>query len=114
MEMGNELLSSVGAPDMDTSGYQVSDLDNVEINWENDQLDVFKPGIDTPSHPSKFNEFSDGFNRENPLLIDEDQDMENSPPPHPTTPVSERPTQPPVWMRSRPFGTRIESVPDFV
>ena len=101
MEMGNELLSSVGAPDMDTSGYQVSELDNVEFNWENDQLDVdaaFKPGIVTHSYPSKFNEFSDGFNAENPILIDENQDMENSPPPHPTTPVSERPTQPPVWI----------------
>ena len=30
-EMRDELLSSVGAQDMDTSGYQVSDLDYVEF-----------------------------------------------------------------------------------
>ena len=35
MEMKDEVLSSVGAQDMDTSGYQVSDLDNVEFQWEN-------------------------------------------------------------------------------
>ena len=36
---------------MDTSGYQVSDMDYIEFYWENDQLDVdavFRPGIDTP------------------------------------------------------------------
>ena len=35
---------------MDTSGYQVSDLDNVDGYWENDQLDVvtvFRPGMGT-------------------------------------------------------------------
>ena len=49
MEMRNEVLSSAGAQDMDTSGYQVSDLDGFEFYWENDQLDVdavFRPGID--------------------------------------------------------------------
>ena len=51
MEMRDEVLSGVGPQDMDTSGYQVSDLDDVESYWENDQLDadaVFRPGIDTP------------------------------------------------------------------
>ena len=34
-EMRDEVLSSVGAWDMDTSGYQVSaDLDDVEFYWE--------------------------------------------------------------------------------
>ena len=51
---------------------------------------------------------------ENPILIDEEQDKENSPPPRATTLVSERPTQPPVLIRSRPFGTKIENVPDYV
>ena len=40
MEMRDEVLSNVGAQDMDTSGYQVSDLDDIELYWENDQLDV--------------------------------------------------------------------------
>ena len=50
-EMRDEVLSSVGAQDRDTSGYQVSDLEDVDFYWENDQLDVdvvFGPGIDTP------------------------------------------------------------------
>ena len=52
LEIRNEVLSIVGAQDMDTSGYQVSDLDDADFYWENDQLDVdavFRPGIDTTS-----------------------------------------------------------------
>ena len=52
---------------------------------------------------------------EEPILIDEERDKENSlSPPHPTTPVSEKPTQPHVLMRSRPSGKRIENVLDYV
>ena len=32
MEMRDEVLSSVGAQDLDTSGYQVSDLEDIEFN----------------------------------------------------------------------------------
>ena len=49
-EMRDEVLSSVGAHDLDTSSYQVSDLEDIEFNWENSQLDmdsVFRPGIGT-------------------------------------------------------------------
>ena len=51
MEMRDKVLSSVGAQDLDTSSYQVSDLEDIEFNWENSQLDmddVFRPSIDTP------------------------------------------------------------------
>ena len=51
MKIRDEVLSSVGTQDMDSSEYQVSDLDDVEFYWENDRLDVdadFEPGIDTP------------------------------------------------------------------
>ena len=51
MEMRDEVLFSVGAQDMDTSSYQVSDLEDIEFIMENSQLDmdtVFRPGIDTP------------------------------------------------------------------
>ena len=34
MEMRDELLSEVGAQDLDTSSYQVSDLEDVEFNWD--------------------------------------------------------------------------------
>ena len=50
-EMREEILSSVGAQDLDTSSNQVSHLEDKELNWEKSQLDidaVFGPGIDTP------------------------------------------------------------------
>ena len=50
LKKAHEVLSSVGAQDMDTSGYQVSDLDDVDFYWKNDPLDgdaVFRPGIDS-------------------------------------------------------------------
>ena len=95
MEMRNDVISSVGEQDLDTSGYQVSDLVDVEFYWETDQLDVdaiFRPGIERPFSPSTFNKFEMSSIDENPILLDNEQDMENSPPPHPTAPVSERPT----------------------
>ena len=100
---------------MDTSGHQVSaDLEDVEFYSENDQLDVdalFRPGIDTPSSPTTFYDLEMGGSAENPILLDEEGDKQNSPPP---TPVSERPTRPPALLRSRPFGTRKENIPDYV
>ena len=113
-EMRDDVLSSVGAQDMDKSDYQVSDLDDVEFYWEIDQLDVdadFRPGIDTPFSPTAFDDLEMGGSAENPILLDEEEDMENSPA---TTPVSERPTRPPALLRSCPFGTRIKNVPDYV
>ena len=53
MEMREEVLSSVGAQDLDTSSYQVSDLEDIEFNWEESHSDmdaVFRPGIETPFH----------------------------------------------------------------
>ena len=111
MEMRDEVLSSVGAQDLDTSSYQVSDLEDIEFNWENDQLDldsVFRPGVDTHFSPTAFDDLSmEGT----PIVLDGEEDKENAPP---TTPVSERPTKPPRLLRSRPFGARIENVPDYV
>ena len=49
---------------------------------------------------------------ENPILLDQEEDKQNSPP-STTTPVSERPTRPPALLRSRPFRTRIENFPDY-
>ena len=115
MEMRDEVLCSVGAQDLDTSSYQVSDLEDIEFNWENSQLDmdsVFRPGIDTPFSPTVFEDLMKGDGSvENPIVLDEEQDKENAPP---TTPVSERPTEPPRLQRCRAFGARIENVPDYV
>ena len=94
---------------MDTSGFHVADLEDIEFHRENPALNrdaVFRPGIETPFSFSTFQMCSMA---EKQLLIDEEKDKENSPP-IPTTPMSERRTQPPVLMRSRPFGTKIENV----
>ena len=114
MEMSNEVLSIVGAQDLDTSSYQVSDLEDIEFNWENSQLDmdsVFRPGIDTPFSPTVFDDLLMGDGSvENPIVLDEEEDKENAPAP----PESVRPTEPPRLLRRRAFGARIENVPDYV
>ena len=115
MEMRDEVFSSVGAQDFDTSSYQVSDLEDIEFNWESSQLEmdaVFRPGIDIPFSPEIFDDLSMEGSVENPIVLDEEEGKENAPPP--STPESVRPTDPPTLQRSRPFGTRIENVPDYV
>ena len=114
-EMREEVLSSVGAQDLDTSSYQVSDLEDIEFNWENDQLNLdaaVRPGIDTPYSPTTFDNFLMGDGSvENPIVLDEEEDKDNA---APTTPESVRPTEPPRLQRSRAFGARKETVPDCV
>ena len=116
MEMRDEVHSSVGALDLDTSSYQVSDLEDIEFNWENSQLDmnsIFRPSIDTPFSPTVFDDLLMGDGSvENPIVLDEEQDKENAPPP--ATPESVRPTEPPRLLRNRAFGARIENVPEYV
>ena len=116
METRDEVLSSVGAQDLDTSSYQGSDLQDIEFNWENSQLDknvVFRPGIDTPFPPTTFDDLSTREGSvENPIVLDEQEDKQNSPPP--STSESVRYTEPPRLQRSLSFGARLENVPDFV
>ena len=90
-EMRDEVLLSVGAQDMDTSGYQVSaaDLAIVEFYWKNDQLHLdagFRPGIVTPFSSRAFDDLEIGAPAENPILLAEEEDKKNPPPT--TTPVS--------------------------
>ena len=101
MWMQDEVLSTVGAKDIDSSGYQMSDLDDIEFHWDDPVLDmdaVFLPGKDTLFSHSMYTNFQMGSMSENTILIDEEKDKGNSPPPLPTTPVAERPTQPPVLI----------------
>ena len=115
MEMREEVFSSVGAQDLDASSYQVSNLEDIEFNWEDSQLNmdaVFRPGIDTPFSPTTFDDLLIGDGSvENPFLLDEEEDKENA---ALTTPESIRPTEPPRLQRGRAFGARMESVPDYV
>ena len=76
---------------------------------------VFRPGIhriDTPFSATAFNdlEMVEGGSSENPIVLDEEEDKNSSA----TTPVSERPTEPPRLLRSRPFRRRTENVKEFV
>ena len=115
MEMRDEVLSSVGAQELNTSGYEVSDLEDLEFNWENNQLDldaVFRPGIHTPFSPTTFDDLLMGVGSvEKPILLDEEGDKENAPP---RTPESVRTTELPRLQRSRALGARMENVPDYV
>ena len=73
MEMRDEVLSGVGAQDLDTSSYQVSDLEDIEFNWQNSQLEmnaVFRPGIDTHFSPTIFDDLSMEGSVENPIVLD--------------------------------------------
>ena len=115
MKMRDEVLSSVGAQDLDNSTYQVSDLEDIEFNWKNSQLDmdaVFRPGIDTPFSPTTFDDLSmvEG-SVENPNVLDKKEDKENAPP---STTESDRPTEPPRLQRSRAFRAGLENVPHYV
>ena len=95
MDMRDQALSSVEAQDLDTSTFQVSNVEDIEFNWENSKLDmdeVFTPGIDTPFSTTTFDDLSTGESVENPIVLDEEEDKENSPP---STPESITPTDPP-------------------
>ena len=74
---------------------------------------VFRPGIDTPFSPKTFDDLSMGGSFENPIVLDEKQDKNKSPP-APSTPESVKPTERPRLQRSCAFGARKENVPDYV
>ena len=110
-ELREELLSSVGAQDTDTRGYELSDVEDFEFSWEDPAVDmdsVYRLGIDTPFSqfsPSIFDDSQmDGLTAANPITVDHEEDKENSAPTT-TTPEAELPTEPPRLVRSQPFGT---------
>ena len=104
MELTDEVLSNVGAQELDISSHQVSDLEDIEFNWENSQLDkdaVFRPGVDIAFSPTTIDDLSMEGSVENPIVLDEKEENENAPP---STPESVRPAEPPRLQRSRAFG----------
>ena len=112
--MREDVLSSVGAQDLETSSYQLTDFRDIEFNWENSQMDaVFRPGIDTPFSPTTFDDLSMEVSVENPIVLDEEEDKESSASTTATS-VSERPIEPPRLLRIGAFGARMENVPDYV
>ena len=95
--MREEVLSSVVAQDTDTRGYELSNLEDIEFSWEDPAVDMdsfYRPGIDTPFSLSIFDNFlMDGSTAANPIIVDDEEDKENSAP-RTTRPESESPTEP--------------------
>ena len=74
MEIRDEMILREGAQDLDTSEYRVSDLDDTEFYWGNDQSEVdavFRPGIDTIVSPTALEEMEKRASAENIILTDE-------------------------------------------
>ena len=112
--MREEVLASSGAQDVDSSGYELSDLEDIELFWENPQLEfdaVLRPGMDNRFLPTAFSELEMvGGSSKNPIVLDETDDKNNSP----QTPLSERLTELPRLLRSLLFGGRNKKVPKSV
>ena len=112
-EMREEVLSSVGAQDLDTSSYQLSDLEDIKFNWEISELDaLFRPGIVTSFSPTTFDDLSMEGSVENPLCWTKRKTMRMVL--LQQKPMSDRPKEPHRLQRSLAFGTGIEIVPDYV
>ena len=78
---------------MDTEGFKVSDLENNEFHREVPDLNmdaVFQPGTDASFAPSKVNDFVIRPTAEDPCLLEDEEDKEESLRP-PTTPVFKKP-----------------------
>ena len=114
-EMMNEVLSSLSAENLDTSRYQIPCLEDVDLHWEDPDLNLV--GLSTrdrySSFLSTFNKFEIGPMAEKPTLVDEEQKKELPFAP-PTTLVSERTIRLPALLRLCPFGKRIETFHDEV
>ena len=62
-EMREDFLAGAGAQDLDISGYELSDLEDMDFVWENPQLEldaIFRTWIDTPFSPTAFNDLEMG------------------------------------------------------
>ena len=70
---------------------------------------VFRHGMYTHSPTTTFKDLELGEKSEIPIVLDEEEDKESSPP---TTPLSEPPIEAPSLLSSRHFGKRIKNVPD--
>ena len=117
-EVKSELLSSARSQGKDISGYQVSDLDDVEIYWENDQQEkdvdaVFTTGIHTLFSGTMCDDLQKGVYAENSILLVEDDDRGelsfNNTSLWSLWSLWETITTP-ALLRSHPFRTRTEKL----
>ena len=92
--MREEVFSWAGAQEKVISGYEFSDMDDIEFFWENPQLEVgvvFKSRFHSPLPVKTFGCLEIRGFLENAIILDSEEDKRNSPY---TTLVSERPNQP--------------------
>ena len=79
----DEKLSSIGAQEMETGGYQVSDLEEFRCHWEDLDFSMktnLRRGVDTTCSPSTINDVHIGSMAGNPIPIDEKENKANSAP----------------------------------
>ena len=90
------VVSTAREQGVDNSSYKLSHLKDIEIFWENPQLEVdpvFRPGIDILFSPKIVNnsEMEKRGSSKNPNVLDDEEDKENSPP---TPLLPKRPNEP--------------------
>ena len=111
--MTDKIFTSVGPQGINTSGYQFSDLDDIEFYWEIDQSasdSNFRPGTDGlfPQQLLTFWRLED----QQKTSISSTMSEKNEEPP--TKPMFDRSNRRPAPLRSRAFGTRNENVTEYV
>ena len=98
LELKEEVLSSVEAQDTDTRGNEVSDLEDIEVSWDDPAVDyesVYRLGIDTPISPAIFDDFQmEGSTAAHPSIDDDEEDKENSAPTTTTQSLTVQPNPP--------------------
>ena len=75
--MREDVLASAGAQDTDYSGYELSDLSNIDVFWQNLQMEldvVLTPGKKTLFWPTACDDLQMGGSSENPSVLDEEED----------------------------------------
>ena len=110
----DEVFSTVGAQEMNTSGYQLSDVEDIEGHWEDLDLNmyaVFRLGMNNPFSHSTCKVFEIGSVAENLILLNDQEDKEKSPGPE-TTLVSERPNEPLFWWKVAPLDQEVNMFPN--
>ena len=78
METEDKTLSTVGVQETDTNDFQLSGLVDIELQWENPQLDkevVFRIGKDNLSSPMNIDNLLMG-SADNFILLDEEENQQ--------------------------------------
>ena len=114
--MKEDVLASAGAQDVESSGYELSELEDIKLFWENPQVEwdaVFRPRIGTLFSPTAFNDLEMGVvgSSEYHIVLAEEKDKAYFPE---ATSMSERLTEPTRLLKSHLFGRRIENMTKFV